>query len=683
MKKLLPYLLMTAFCSLTFSQSSPTEGLKILQTNAKFSIDGDLQDWTTVPEIPIQLTPGGQVFSSSSDLTVTARFSFDAGYFYAAVTVVDDRVEFPDRGRREGDGFYLTFVDPAAGNAESRPLIFGFSRFGNEPFAVIARAEDDTVPVVRDVQLQIKWNEDKKQVAYELAIPWKYFPDFRPLLQSQWSVNLSYDDLDGGQKKVVQLVSDPDYEPDNPAPKKSLPCEFVVGPPRSLEFQSLLNANHFYPEDERKLNLAVHSPTEEKGWQVRLIASTTVGNFPTEKSLSFESGLNILNLPIEIEKTTTGIVDLSLGIIDSQGRLRYTDDNRFFILDRKQFEGYEAKLSELRGGEVAGRDIVFRESLPTLEIRLHWIKEFMEKSPPFADLQKVQIWNQDVNDLMRKVEEEKPALFPTGRIAQLGYRTDSDESLRSYSVFVPDWVDSKTQLPLLVTLAGGRINARGAIFGLTSNYFGPRTRKRAGDFFILAPEVENPSSWYIGADGQRIVEAIEHLKRIYSINAENIILDGYSRGGYGALRLALQNPGVYKGVIIRSGHLIPPENSGAENIKDMIERAKGLNILIIHGDKDKDAPIDDVRAIVARLEEQKANIRFIEVKGAGSGNYDKWSDVFNWIRDVLGDSVTELKPPKKEKEKDKDPDEKKSAFLSFLINPPKCRASAKSDNKTI
>jgi len=671
MKKLWSYLVMAVVCLCLFPQSlpaaiyfigaslwaQPAEALKIFQAENKFTIDGDLNDWTGLGELPIQLTPEGQVHPPSADLTVTARFSFDAEYFYAAVSVLDDRIEFPGRGRREGDGFYLTFVDPTTGDGRGRYLIFGFSRFENEPLAVIPRMEDDTVPVVRDVLLQVKADEGKQTVAYELAIPWKYFPDFRPFLQPKWAINLSYDDLDGGQKKVVQLVSDPNYEPDNPAPKKALPCEFVVGPLRFLEFQSSLNANHFYPEDERKLNLAVHSPTAQQGWQVRLIATTPLGNFPSERSLSFEKGMSILSFPIDLEKTTTGVIDLSLGIIDDQGKLRYTDDRRFFFLDRQQFEDYAAKLSEFKTGELAGQDIVFRESLPTLEIRLHWIKEFMEKSPPFADLQKVQQWNQDVKDLFRNVEEGKPAFFPTGRIVRLGYRSEADGTLRSYSVLVPDWYDPETALPLLVILAGGGAAPRMSLFALTSSYFGPRVRKKAGDFFILAPEVEDPSGWYIGGDGQRVVETIEHLKKIYSVAAANIVLDGFSKGGYGALRLALQNPGTYKGAVVRSGQLIPPENSGAENIKDLLDRAKGLNILIIHGDQDKDAPVEEIRGIVARLQESKANVRYIEVKGAGSGDYDKWSDVFNWLKDVLGDSVIELKPPKKEK--DKEPDKKK------------------------
>jgi predicted esterase len=658
--------LLRIFCVLFFLSglclwSQPAEGLKIFQAEKQFTIDGDLEDWTGLAEFPVQLAPEGQVLPPSADLTVKARFSFDAQYFFAAVSVLDDRIEFPDRGRLEGDGFYLTFVDPTTGGGSDRSLTFGFSRFGDEPLVVLVQSDDFSTTSARDVQFKIKEEKSGQAVDYELAIPWKYIPYFRPFFNPSWAVNLSYDDLDSGQKKVVQLVSDPNYEPENRLPKKALPCEFVVGPPRQIEFQSSLNANHFYPEDERELKLAIHSPNAQQGWQVRLIATTSLGNFSSEKTFSFEEGMNIRSFPVELEKTTTGVFDVSLGILDDQGKLRYTDDSQFFLLDRQQFEGYAAKLSELKAGEFAGKDTVFRESLPTLEIRLQWIQEFMEKSPPYADLQRVQQWNQDIVDLFRKLDDGQPALFPTGRIVRLGYRSEADGSLRSYSVLVPDWYHPETPLPLLVNLSGRGAGPRAGLLGQTPNSFGPRVRKKAGDFFILIPEVDDPSSWYIGADGQRVVETIEHLKKIYSVDAENVILDGFAKGGYGALRLALQNPGVYKGVIVRSGQLIPPENSGAESIKDMLDRAKGLNILIIHGDQDKDAPVDEIRGIVARLEGMKAIVRFIEVKGAGSGGYNKSSDVLDWLRDVLGDSVVELKPPKKEKDKDKgkEPDKKK------------------------
>jgi predicted esterase len=430
-----------------------------------------------------------------------------------------------------------------------------------------------------------------------------------------------------------------------------------MGSPRVLEFQSSLNANHFYPEDERKLNLAVHSPEPLSGWQAKMFLTTPLGNLESQRPLSFSQGMNILTFPVELEKIATGVYDLSLGVIDDKGALRYTDDRRFFLLDRQEFDAYGAKIAEIKKGEPFAKDIVFRESLPTLEVRLQWVRDFMEKSPPFADLERVQQWIMDIKDLFKLVEDAKPALLPSGRIARLGYRSEADGTLQSYSVLVPEWYDQKTPLPLLVTLPGGAADERRAMFALASSYFGPKVRKRAGDFFILAPEVNDPVEWYIGSSAQRVIETIEHLAKIYSVNTKSIILDGFGRGGYGALRLALQNPGTFRGVIVRSGILIPPEHSGAENIMDMLDRAKNLSILIVHGDQDKAAPVDEVRRAVAQLQEFKASVRYIEVKGAGSDNYDKWDDIFSWLRDTLGDSVVDIKPPKRER--DKEPEKKK------------------------
>jgi hypothetical protein len=633
------------------------EELKIFQAESRFTIDGDSADWAAIADIPIQLTAEGKVLPPTADLTVTARFSFDSEYFYAAIKVLDDRVEFPDIGRREGDGFYLAFLSPEAATSSDRSLVFGFSRFGNEPIAIIDRPGDEGAVPARDVQLQIKVNEPEQTVYYELAIPWKYIPYFRPFFQQKLGLNLTYDDLDGGQKEVVQLVPDPEYRPESAAPKKGLNAEFVLGAPRVLEFQSSLNANHFYPEDERRLDLAVRSPAPQSGWQARMILTTPLGNVQSEKPLSFSQGANIFGFPVELEKTATGIYDLSLGVIDEKGALRYTDDKRFFLLDRKEFGALETKLADIKKGESFAKDLVFRESLPTLEIRLQWIQEFMEKSPPFADLESVQQWNLDIKDLLKLVQEAKPALFPSGRIVSLGYRSEADGALRSYSLLVPDWYDQKIPLPLLVTLAGAAADERRAMFAMASNYFGPRVRKRAGDFFILSPKIEDPAGWYAGGSAQRVIETIEHLAKIYSVNTKSIVLDGFSKGGYGALRLALQNPGTFRGVIVRHGILIPPEHSGAENIMDMFDRAKGQNILIVHGDQDKAAPIEEVRRAVARLQELKSNVRLIEVKGAGSDNYDKWDDVFSWLRDTLGNSVVDLKPPKKQR--DKEPEKKK------------------------
>jgi hypothetical protein len=642
------------FCLALFSYlpliAQQTGDYKILQAEKKITIDGILEEWAGMEEWPVVLTPDGKTLPPSPDLTVTVRFTFDAENFYAAVRVLDERIEFPTREGKDGDGIYLTFVDPSAGSGKSPFLTFGFSQIDKEPLAMLTNREGDAGPFsfVRDVQLKIVVDEGQKSASYEVAVPWKYIPAFRPFLHQKWGINLIYDDVDTGQKKVAQLVSDPDYDADPSRPRKGMPCLFIPRPSQVPEFQSSLSANHFYPEDQGTLNLAVNSPSAQQGWELRMVLSTPEeGSNSFKKGLAFDQGMNVLAFPIELAQKTTGIYELSLGVIDDKGALRYTEDRSFFLLDRQEFDSFGAKLSEVKKGELFQKDPVFRESLPTLEIRLQWIKEFMETAPAIADLELIQQWYQEVKELFRNVDGGRPALFPAGRIVRMAYRSETDGSLKPYSVLIPEWYDIKTPLPLLVTLAEGDRDERGAIFALVSNYFGPKVRREAGDIIVLAPKVTDPSGWYLGEAGQDVMNCIIHLKKLYSINGENIILDGFSKGGYGALRLALLNPGQFKAVIVRSAILVLPDEVKGDSIFDFLDRAKNLSVLIVHGDQDKTAPVEAARNIAARLQELKMNFKYIEAKGGGHGDYNKWSDIFAWVKDVLGNAVVVTKPPKK------------------------------------
>src|SRR5512139_1530310 len=117
-------LILILLCLSPFSGSpQPSEEMKIFQAENRFVIDGDLTDWASIAEIPVQFAADGSVLPPSADLTVTVRFSFDAEYFYAALKVLDDRIEFPAMGRREGDGFYLAFVNPETQASKERSLI--------------------------------------------------------------------------------------------------------------------------------------------------------------------------------------------------------------------------------------------------------------------------------------------------------------------------------------------------------------------------------------------------------------------------------------------------------------------------------------------------------------------------------------------------------------------------------
>jgi hypothetical protein len=672
---------LAAAISLALS-TQPVEKPRIFQADKKIVIDGSLDDWTGIQEWPVNQAMDGTRLEPSADLAVMARFAFDAEYFYAAVEVKDDVLNFSERSARFGDPFFLALVEPSEESESSSFMIFGFTLSKDEPVKVLVNRDGEPFPeaFTKDIQLKIVPGADKKSFVAEVAVPWIYIPFFRPFLQPEWGINLEYTDADAGKRKSVQLVADPNLEKDVPKRSRGKVFEFVPRLPAAPEFQSLLDANHFYLESDRKIRLAIQSPSAQEGWQLTTVLSSAQGSQISKQDLAFGRGMNVVDFPIEIEKPATGHYDLSLGIIDDKGVLKFTEDKQFFLVEKTEVDARAAKLNEIKKGETFQKDEVFRESLPTLEIRLQWIQEFVANAPPFAPLDRLEQWNDEMKNLFRSVEDGKPALFLNGRVVRLAYRAAGDGLLKPYSAFMPELYDPKTPLPLLVTLSGG-LGGEQALGALAAAYYGPAGRKRAGDLILLAPEPENPSGWYAGEAGQDVLDCINHLKKLYKVNEKSLILDGSGRGAYGVLRLAFLNPDMFRGVMTRMGIFVPPAEAGIENLLDLAAGARSQNILIVWGQldqpsmPDKIGPVgemgrrEDGREFAAKLKQLGMNVKLIEAKaggdrsglggpGAGPGGRggfgvsSSWDDIASWLKDLLGDSAVFTKPPKRQSDRE-------------------------------
>ena len=663
--------------------SQPTEKPEIFQLAGKIDVDGKLEDWAGIKEWPVNQAADGARIEPSDDLTLMARFAFDAGYFYAAVEVKDESLLFPGRKNLFGDSFFLTLVEPSAAADRASFIVFGFTLRDGEPEKFVANRDGTPFPsaFTKDIQLQIVPGSNKKSFIAEAAIPWAYVPFFRPFLQPEGEINFEYQDIDPGRRKSVYLVADPNSGAGRPKRSRGLVFRFVPClPANGPEFQSLLNASHFYLDGERKIKLAINSPSAQEGWRLTTALSSARGSQISRQELAFGRGMTVMEFPLKIEKPATGHYDLSLGIIDNQGVLKFTEDKPFFLVDNRELEALTAKIEEVKKGEKFEKDEVFRESLPTLEIRLAWIREYMAKAPALAPFDRLEQWHEEIKELVREVEAGKPALFPNGRIVRLAYRPSVDGSLQPYAAFIPEWYDSKKPLPLLLTLSGGPEGEQ-ALSMLATAYYGPAGKKRAGDIILLAPELENPPGWDTVETGKNIMDCINHVKKIYKINEKSIVLDGTGKGAYSAFRLAFLNPNMFRGVMSQMAFFLAPPNTTIEELLELAAQAKTLNILIVQGQESlpgergqMSLPAESDRALNARefaakLRQLGMNVRFLEAKpqrqrggfrepGAWPGRFSDfgdlsvWSDIAVWLKDILGDSAVLLKPPKKQPEQE-------------------------------
>jgi predicted esterase len=487
---------------------------------------------------------------------------------------------------------------------------------------------------INDVKIKIITDKSQKAIIYEIAIPWKYVIPFKPFIHNKWGINLIYIDRDGNQRTILQLYPDKNYDTESTDKRQGAIFDFINHTPSEHEFQSTLNASHFYDDKQRVLTYAVNSPTENSGWTLSYFLTSASGTISRKKEITVKKGMNLYTSDIESGDNSTDSYILSVAILDDKNSLKYTQDWSYFLINREEFNNTVSKIDKIKEGEQYSKDLVFKESLPTLEIRLEWIKKFKDEAPPFADTAFLREWYEEMETLLKNVDEGKPALFPPGTIGRLAHRSNIDDTLQPYSVVIRPDYDPKESYPLFVTLHGSGVDERNMIMGMARVHYMRAPKRKWANFIILAPKARGLSDWYLENSGKEVIECIEHIKKLYNIDEKNIILDGFSMGGYGAWRLSAIHPEVFKAVIIRSGAIRPPAVNG-ENILTLLYKKLDTEYFIVHGAKDNAVSVGNARKAVEKLKELGIKHRYLELKNAAHGNYEKWDEIFDWLKKIM------------------------------------------------
>ena len=624
-------------CVPAFPQS---ENLEIYQTDNRIQIDGILDEWEGIAEMPVNFTPEGEEIAPSQDMAVTVKFTYDAKNFYAAVEAADDKFEFPSRSWRYGDGFFLTFLDPAQGDESDSFYSFGISLVENKPEKIVVYKDGIGFPGIdiRDVVLAVVPDEKKGTITYELSIPFQILAPFRPFMMNRWGINLVYADRDMGKRELLQLYPDPSYDSEISKTRKGRIFHFVNRIPEKPEIQMLIDSTHFYDDDAKTVTLAVHSPVDKTGWQFRTyLLGPGATNVQQKEEFSFREGMSQVRFDLEEREFQTGTYDLSVGVIDENGTLNFKEDTQFFVIKRADLEDARSKFEEAKKSDRYAEDEKFRNSLPNLEARFEWIDEFMEKAPPHMGIAAIDEWMDEVETLVERISEGEPAFFPLGSVGRYAHRSEIDGTLQPYTIFVPGDYDDEVPVALMVVLHGSGVDEVSYALNVARLINEARVQLQIPKMIMIAPQARGLSDWYLGDSAKDVLECIAHVKTLYSINEKNIILHGFSMGGYGAWRLSLLNPDLFQAAVILSGATSPPSFLKGEKIVDLLEGAKGkkLNYFIVHGAKDNAVPVEGTRVVVQKLEELGIPHEYVEIKDAYHTGYNKWVEIFRWLKNVV------------------------------------------------
>lgn len=222
-----------------------------------------------------------------------------------------------------------------------------------------------------------------------------------------------------------------------------------------------------------------------------------------------------------------------------------------------------------------------------------------------------------------------PAAYSPGRGTSLRYR-----------IFVPDIPQTATNgVPLVLFLHGsgecGTNNVSQLTHGVGGLVWWSRNREPA---IVVAPQAPPFTAWspvfFRLRDAQMPLSTppmISLLKGLlddicerYPVDAKRILVTGISLGGYGTWDMVLRYPGYFAGAIPVCGAGDPL----------MADSAAKTPLWIFHGERDANVPNRFDRAMVSRLWERDAPVRYTEYPDSGHGIWGRvYSDdvVMKWF----------------------------------------------------
>ena len=216
------------------------------------------------------------------------------------------------------------------------------------------------------------------------------------------------------------------------------------------------------------------------------------------------------------------------------------------------------------------------------------------------------------------------------------YQSKLDSTLLPYMVYIPEDYDPKISYPLVVYLHGSASDEKSLI---SSKYLIP------DGFIALAPNGRGTSNCYSWDFAQNdISEAIDAVCQSYSIDKDNLLLTGFSMGGYGVYRTFLEMPHRFKAFAIFSGHPnLANQWSGEDNLypdftkKQYLKKFKNVPIFIFHGKEDRNCSFETTEEIIKILNNLGAKVKFVteENKGHEAPGQETILEYNEWVKKTM------------------------------------------------
>ncbi len=565
--------------------------------------------------------------SQNPSIDVHYRLAYGTEFFYLFIEVETDRFIYRDRGYQNGDGFIVVLCRPRPDHQPTDEFyVLGFtaqdSSHRDRYRKVLWYYNIDLILKPLSEKTKFEHQMNKGKAGFEVLIPWEEVYPNHPLISPAVGFNLAFIKAIGDREKNWHFVVEDENIESEQSNRRYATCVFQP-PILTTGCQSyLIMDRHCQIGETITATLATVS-ADSADETISVDLNTDKGELihSAEFRTKCNKGVAIKTYPIITSDLISGeyIVNWHSRTSRAKGNMGLT------ILPRFDFQDLTKRLEKIANYISTG-------SMNTLLFAIDHLQQLKQTLKPYETCTLFRKELLSFLDDLREYEKGHDVLAQKTGIFRRAFRSKIDSTLQPYSVKISTTFDPKKRYSLIVYLHGSGEDDR----GILSYHQTPE------GVIELAPYGRGTSNCFSSDHAQAdIQEAIEDVICNYPVDASNIILSGFSMGGYGVLRTFYENPKRYKALAIFSGHpYLASQWLGGEHpnflVKKYLKPFKNVPIFISHGKNDRNLPYELYLELVKSLKSSGAKVlSFVDEEGGHNITPKMYTEYFKWLRKII------------------------------------------------
>lgn len=218
-----------------------------------------------------------------------------------------------------------------------------------------------------------------------------------------------------------------------------------------------------------------------------------------------------------------------------------------------------------------------------------------------------------------------------------------------YQVFVPQGWTKQEKWPVILFLHGaGERGDDGLV--QTEVGIGTAIRRFSSRFpaIVVFPQCRKTRWWTEDEMQAQALAALSQSLAEFNGDSKRVYLTGISMGGYGAWKMAADNPGRFAALtpvcggirppVLRAGNPPPATQAEAGDIyRGAAQKILATPVWIFHGGDDKIVPVDESRKMNEALKGLGGDVKYTEYPGVGHNSWDRAyaeAELISWMLEL-------------------------------------------------